>query len=422
MDTQEDPTTIPLSVWDDPGGDTNEWGGIDRTHPSQAPPKDPPIEAPSQVAPGHQTLLTNISSWSDPNWQPPSGYTTGWGTADRNTQIQDPSQVSSIETPSQGAPGFQTPSAIPAPNTTYTPEVYITHPPATPPSQATNLRAPPVEASPTSRLSGPDTTAPQRDPPNTTETLQQRNQPETQTPLATTSTTTVITPSQELHATTPPQQPSPPKNRSVSFADALMQGASGNTSPLLEYICEIEDEPVKGRVPPSTDLLCSVWLDMEKTSASHDEVKLMAMKNPNIKGVGFRKEAQWLECYCRNQESVDNLLKEQYEFNGRVYTFLKARSAEGDQLVIKLSNVNPTMDEEVTRKALITIISGAVSHVEKVAPVYLTANEGTPQQERLLTRRWNALVYVPVGHKLVVTPLFRLHGVTVLVTWKGSTC
>src|SRR5438132_800410 len=65
---------------------------------------------------------------------------------------------------------------------------------------------------------------------------------------------------------------------------------------------------------------------------------------------------------------------------------------------------------------------GKVALVEKVAPVYLKPEEGCPEEDKLCTRRWNALVYVQPDKRFIVHPTFQMHGTTVVITWKGSTC
>src|SRR5207244_10105642 len=48
--------------------------------------------------------------------------------------------------------------------------------------------------------------------------------------------------------------------------------------------------------------------------------------------------------------------------------------------------------------------------------------EGSPKNEWLCNRRWNALVYVQPDKRFVIHPTFDMHGTTVVITWKGSTC
>ena len=89
--------------------------------------------------------------------------------------------------------------------------------------------------------------------------------------------------------------------------------------------------------------------------------------------------------------------------------------------MLKIANVNPSPPEETTRKAITEFLSKFVQ-VEKLAPVIIKGEQDLPPEEQLCTRRWNALVTVQEGHKLVMVPHAQIHGVTIIITWKGSTC
>src|SRR5438128_2495917 len=147
----------------------------------------------------------------------------------------------------------------------------------------------------------------------------------------------------------------------------------------------------------------------------------MAGKHPNIKGAGWRKEAQWVEFYCGSAKDVETLINNPVRINDTPVTFIKARKLYGDKLVLKLANINPSPGEDLIRETLMTAL-GKVALVEKVAPVYLKPEEGCPEEEKLCTRRWNALVYTQPDRRFVVHPTFQMHGTTVVITWKGTTC
>ncbi|HTD20137.1 MAG TPA: hypothetical protein VK667_11470, partial [Ktedonobacteraceae bacterium] len=147
----------------------------------------------------------------------------------------------------------------------------------------------------------------------------------------------------------------------------------------------------------------------------------MARKLPDIKGAGLRKEAQWVEFYCASETKVNNLLKGKATVNGTEVTFIKARKIYGSRLVLKIANVNPSPPEEETRQELTKLLSPFVC-VEKVSPVFIKAKQAISQGEELYTRRWNALVTIPEGFKLVMPSAAQVQGVTVVITWKGSQC
>src|SRR5437016_8794862 len=179
-------------------------------------------------------------------------------------------------------------------------------------------------------------------------------------------------------------------------------------------------KPISGP-PPPTDVTFSVWVDLTKTTVSHSDLKKMAGKHPNIKGAGWRKEAQWVEFYCGSAKDVENLINNPVKLNDTPVTFIKARKMYGEKLVLKLANINPSPGEDLIRETLMTAL-GKVALVEKVAPVYLKPEEGCPEEDKLCTRRWNALVYVQPDKRFVIHPTFDMHGTTVVITWKGSTC
>src|SRR5438128_1213141 len=220
------------------------------------------------------------------------------------------------------------------------------------------------------------------------------------------------------HLVTPPAKDSPPKK--VTYADTT-KGATLQIPPFQQTICEIEDDEANIRTPPPTDVTFSVWVDLTKTTVSHSDLKKMAGKHPNIKGAGWRKEAQWVEFYCGSAKDVENLINNPVKLNDTSVTFIKARKLYGDKLVLKLANINPSPGENLIRETLMTAL-GKVALVEKVAPVYLKPEEGCPEEDKLCTRRWNALVYVQPDKRFIVHPTFQMHGTTVVITWKGSTC
>ena len=252
------------------------------------------------------------------------------------------------------------------------------------------------------------------------------NPPDTSTPMVTQEVakspgTREGTP----HLVTPPARATPeksPEQRTVSFADAAKGNAKPKNSPLQTTYCEIEEDEITERTPPTTDVTFSVWVDLTKVKRAHSEVKRMATKHPNIKGVGLRKESQWLECYCGSGKDVTTLTSNPAFIEDTKIEFIKARKILGDRLIIKLANVNPSPSIETTRKALFSALSSVVLHVEKVEPVYLKPEEDEPQEEWLISRRWNAIVYVPEGRRLVIIPHFDLFGTTIVMTWKGSNC
>ena len=221
------------------------------------------------------------------------------------------------------------------------------------------------------------------------------------------------------HLVTPPAKDPSPKKK-VSYAGTV-KGVRPQNSPFQQTICEIDDEEAANRTPPPTDVTFSVWIDLSLINLSHDDIKAMAEKHPNIKGAGLRKEAQWLECYCGSIKDVNHLLEHPMQIDEEEIVFIKARKLVGDKLVIKLANINPSPPEEVTREALLKALK-TVAQVEKVEPVYLKTDENVPKEQRLCTRRWNALVYVEEGTRFVVHPLFDLFGTTIIMTWKNSPC
>src|SRR5438128_1023275 len=222
------------------------------------------------------------------------------------------------------------------------------------------------------------------------------------------------------HLVTPQMKDSPPKT--VSYADRVKGGKTIQEYAFQQTVCEIEDDEASVRVPPPTDVTYSVWIDLSKLKLSHSVVKRMAEKHRNIKGAGLRKEAQWLECYCGSKKDVEFLLANPMIHEDTTIEFLKARKLFGDKLVIKLANVNPSPGEELTRAALIKALGTVVAQVERVEPVYLKPEPDAPKEDWLCTRRWNALVYVPEGTKLMVVPHFDLFDTTIIMTWKGSRC
>src|SRR5438128_7554107 len=321
------------------------WGTVDRILPKPNSPPPPPPEEDDE-----DTLMKDAQLWGRPLIQEES-----IGQQEFIRQTSQQGQDSPTTRVSTGYWG-------PLPKISKTDDKN--------PSQTTST--PGVETQNTATLQNPPT-----------QTL------DTATPMVTQEAKSPGTQDGSPNLVTPPAKPSPetsPQTKTVSYADQVKGGSGIRNSPLQDTICEIEEDEASVRCPPPTDVTFSAWVDLTKVKLSHASVKKMAAKHPKIKGVGLRKESQWLECYCRSAQNVTYLLENPLEWEENRIEFVKARKINGDRLVLKLANVNPSPDEEVIREGLFKALS-TVAQVEKVAPVYLRPEEDSPKEEWLITRR-----------------------------------
>ena len=227
--------------------------------------------------------------------------------------------------------------------------------------------------------------------------------------------------SPQLH---PPPTPSPPKpdlkrKQPLSFADAAKgkgkereAEAINDDSPMSTTYCTVNEWDIQQRIPPVTDAPFSVWIDLEETPVNHTALLKYADQHPLIKGLTYRPTGNWVECYTKMVENRDKLLQEKHVVNGTTLSIREARKLAGPRLFIRLANVNPCADEE-------EIIDDLHKHfkpygqIECAAPVIL-------RDSGLTSRRWNLILVVQEGYRLVMEPVFRICGIETLAYWKGQ--
>src|SRR5438128_128425 len=137
--------------------------------------------------------------------------------------------------------------------------------------------------------------------------------------------------------TSPSNSGSPPR---VSFAQMVKgkgkanDGTVGQTqsnTPLLNRTwCKLQ-EFSETRIPPITDVLYSVWMNLEGVYEDQSIIYGFAAKNPNICGLSYRPTGGWTEFYCRSKTQMEKLLNQEWTVGRTITRFISAKNIAGSR-------------------------------------------------------------------------------------------
>ena len=227
--------------------------------------------------------------------------------------------------------------------------------------------------------------------------------------------------------TTPSNSGSPPR---VSFAQmvkgkgketASTENADQNPSntPLLNRTwCKLQ-EFSETRIPPITDVLYSVWMNLEGVYEDQSIIYGFAAKNPNVCGLSYRPTSAWTEFYCKSQNQMETLLKQEWTVGQTTTRFIPAKKLAGSRVFLKLANVTPCFSEDETREAIAKVLQPYGTPGE-IQPHYIVDPTGEFPDDLLCTRRWDAELFIPEKHRLIMDSTPEILGNTTIIYWKGQ--
>src|SRR5438128_7484452 len=207
------------------------------------------------------------------------------------------------------------------------------------------------------------------------------------------------------------------KGKATTFAEITSQPQS--STPLLNRTwCKLQ-EFSETRIPPITDVLYSVWMNLEGVYEDQSIIYGFAAKNPNIGGLSYRPTGGWTEFYCKSQTQMENLLSQEWTVGSTTTRFIPAKKLAGSRVFLKLANVSPCFSEDETRAAIIKVLSPYGTPGE-VQPHYIVDPTGEYPDELLCTRRWDAELFIPEKHRLILDSTPEILGNTTIIYWKGQ--
>ena len=207
------------------------------------------------------------------------------------------------------------------------------------------------------------------------------------------------------------------KGKATTFAEITSQPQS--STPLLNRTwCKLQ-EFSETRIPPITDVLYSVWMNLEGVYEDQSVIYGFAAKNPNIGGLSYRPTGGWTEFYCKSQVQMEKLLSQEWTVGSTTTRFIPAKKLAGSRVFLKLANVSPCFSEDETRAAIIKVLSPYGTPGE-VQPHYIVDPTGEYPDELLCTRRWDAELFIPEKHRLIMDSTPEILGNTTIIYWKGQ--
>src|SRR5438128_2292495 len=207
------------------------------------------------------------------------------------------------------------------------------------------------------------------------------------------------------------------KGKATTFAEITSQPQS--STPLLNRTwCKLQ-EFSETRIPPITDVLYSVWMNLEGVYEDQTAIYGFAAKNPNIGGLSYRPTGGWTEFYCKSQVQMEKLLSQEWTVGSTTTRFIPAKKLAGSRVFLKLANVSPCFSEDETRTAIIKVLSPYGTPGE-VQPHYILDPTGKYPDELLCTRRWDAELFIPEKHRLIMDSTPEILGNTTIIYWKGQ--
>src|SRR5438128_8236606 len=207
------------------------------------------------------------------------------------------------------------------------------------------------------------------------------------------------------------------KGKATTFAELTSQTQS--STPLLNRTwCKLQ-EFSETRIPPIMDVLYSVWMNLEGVYEDQSIIYGFAAKNPNICGLSYRPTGGWTEFYCKSQTQMEKLLNQEWTVGSTTTQFIPAKKLAGSRVFLKLANVSPCFSEAETREAITKVLLPYGTPGE-IQPHYIVDPTGQYPEERLCTRRWDAELFIPEKHRLIMDSTPEILGNTTIIYWKGQ--
>src|SRR5438128_9386406 len=207
------------------------------------------------------------------------------------------------------------------------------------------------------------------------------------------------------------------KGKATTFAEITSRPQS--STPLLNRTwCKLQ-EFSETRIPHITDVLYSVWMTLEGVYEDQSVIYCFAAKNPNIGGLSYRPTGGWTEFYCKSQAQMEKLLSQEWTVGSTTTRFIPAKKLAGSRVFLKLANVSPCFSKDETRAAIIKVLSPYGTPGE-VQPHYIVDPTGEYPDELLCTRRWDAELFIPEKHRLIMDSTPEILGNTTIIYWKGQ--
>src|SRR5438128_6682644 len=207
------------------------------------------------------------------------------------------------------------------------------------------------------------------------------------------------------------------KGKATTFAEITSQPQS--STPLLNRTwCKLQ-EFSETRIPPITDVLYSVWMNLEGVYEDQTAIYGFAAKNPNIGGLSYRPTGGWTEFYCKSQAQMEKLLSQEWTVGSTTTRFIPAKKLAGSRVFLKLANVSPCFSEDETRAAIIKVLTPYGTPGE-VQPHYIVDPTGDYPDELRCTRRWDAELFIQEKHRLIMDSTPEILGNTTIIYWKGQ--
>jgi hypothetical protein len=183
-------------------------------------------------------------------------------------------------------------------------------------------------------------------------------------------------------------------------------------SDIIARTCNLV-RPKKGsRTPPFSDQTNTLWWDLSKVTADHKTIARAIVKQSNVVGYSYRERSEWLEIGFIRDKHRDEALNKPVHIDSRnIIDPIAPRHILGNEIFVHLVNV-PLRLEQECRDLMLPMLS-TFGKIKKLEPVRYKAYG-------LISRRWNAIITIPWGTKLVMPSVMEIKGQRILAFWEGS--
>jgi hypothetical protein len=173
------------------------------------------------------------------------------------------------------------------------------------------------------------------------------------------------------------------------------------------------------RTPPYSDQSNTLWWDISKVTADHKTIANAIARENQICGFSYRDSSEWLELAYNENKYRDEAMKRVVIIDKRnTISPIAPRHMLGNEVFVQLVNV-PIRPETQVRNELIPVLE-VFGKIKSLEPIKF-------KFKNLATRRWNLILCIPWGTRLVMPPIIEVKGHRVLACFEGglsacSTC
>lgn len=183
-------------------------------------------------------------------------------------------------------------------------------------------------------------------------------------------------------------------------------------SDLMARECKLVKPHSGLRTPPFSDQTNTLWWDLSKVTAEHKVIAKAILREKHIVGYQYRQRSQWLELGYERDAHRDEALSKIVNIDERnALSPIAPRHILGNEIFIQLVNVPMRLEGEIRNE--LTPVLQTFGRIKQLEPVKYKFSS-------LMTRRWNVLLCIPWGTKLVMPSILEIKGRRILAFWEGS--